>query len=98
MAVKKTASSAAKKAAKTTYSRKKNPSKPRLRFATMEELASFMTEVHAETDARIAKAREETERVFQKSREEVDKALKKMSAAIDRTTANIERMSSNIGH
>jgi len=74
---------ATKKAAKKTYPRKKSPPKPR-RF-TLDDLAAVMTAVMAETDARIAKSREET-----------DKALRELSAENAKTAAEVRRVTTSL--
>jgi hypothetical protein len=80
MAAKKTT----KKAAKKTYpSAKKNV--PKLRFATLEELASVMAENHAKTEAMMAKSREETE-----------KALRELSAENAKTSAEVRKVTKSL--
>jgi len=67
MTVKKTT----KKAAPKNYPKKKTP--PKSRRITLDDLAAVV----AETEARMARAREETERAFRKSREETEARIAK---------------------
>jgi len=71
-----------KKTTKTAS--KKTPPKPRR--ITLDDL----TAVVAETEARIAKSREETDKVLRKSREEMEAVLSKLSAEVQRVTSNLE--------
>jgi hypothetical protein len=70
MPVKKTT----KKAAKKTYPKKKtSPTSTKSKRITLDDL----TAVVADTEARMARAREETERAFRKSREETEARIAK---------------------
>jgi hypothetical protein len=87
----------AKKAVKKTYPKKKTAPKPRR--ITLDDLAAVV----ADTDARMARAREETERAFRetdkairKSREETERVLRELSDEVQRVTSNIERVTSNL--
>jgi len=85
-----------KKTAKKTFPRKKTV--PKLKKMSAEEFFAVMAEIRAETDARIAKSREETDKAMRVSREETDKVIQALSERIARTTANVDRLSSDIGH
>jgi len=87
---------AVKKTTKTAA--KKTPPKPRR--ITLDDL----TAVVAETEARIAKSREETDKALRKSREETDKALRKsreetdkaLNEALSKLSAEVQRVTSNL--
>jgi hypothetical protein len=79
MAVKKTT----KKAAKKTYTSAKKTTIPKLRFATLEELAVFMAEDHAKTEAAIRG---------------LSAAIKGLVAQNDRTAALVRELTTNLGH
>jgi len=89
---KKPTNNTVKKAAKKTYPRKKTP--PKSRKITLDDLAAVV----AETEARIAKSREETDKAIRASHEKTEKAILALSERIARTTANVDNLSSNIGH
>jgi len=74
----------AKKAAKKTYPRKKTPPKPRR--ITLDDL----TAVVAETDARMAKSREETDAAIGAAIGSLVEQGKKMEAAIEKLTKNVD--------
>jgi hypothetical protein len=89
MAVKKKTT---KKAAKRSSSVKKTV--PKLKKISVEELLAVM----AETDARMAKSREEADKAFkemceanQKSHEETDKALQRLTENLENTYGGVSR-------
>jgi hypothetical protein len=87
---------ATQKAAKKTYPRKKTPPKPRR--ITLDDLVAVV----AESEARMAKSREETDKAIRESREETDKAIResheRTDKALQKLSDNVDRLSTNIGH
>jgi len=91
MAVKKKTT---KKAAKRSSSVKKTV--PKLKKMSVEEFFAVMAEIRAETDAKMAKSREEADKAFkemceanQKSHEETDKALQRLTENLENTYGGI---------
>lgn len=87
MTVKKTT----KKVAKKTYPKKKTP--PKSRRITLEDLAAVV----ADTEARMAKAREETERALREMSAEIIAEYKQTSALVREISKNIGSVGKDLG-
>jgi len=102
MAVKKTT----KKAAKKTYTPAKKTTVPKLRFATLEELAVFMAENHAKTEAAIrglSAENRKTSATVAENHAKTEAAIRelsivnqKTSETLQETLRSVDKMSDNV--
>ena len=98
MAAKKTT----KKAAKKNYTSAKKTTVPKLRLATLEELAVFMAENHAKTEASIQKLSTENRKLSIENRKlsaenrETWKVLQETLRTVDKTSATVDKTSAEV--
>jgi predicted transcriptional regulator len=85
-----------KKAAKKTYTPAKKTTVPKLRFATLEELAVFMAENHAKTEAAIRGLSAENRKTTETLKETL-RSVEKMSNKVESLSGNLGGVNNRLG-